>query len=93
MDGEPAARSAVSIRAAALGDDHPATAADRAALAAILDATGRHEEATKLLEHALKVFERALGKDHHEVAVTLGSLGAIDARRGDLDSPLSAKLA
>ena len=46
-DGEAAARAAVSIRAAALGDEHPATAADRAALAAILDATGRHDEAAQ----------------------------------------------
>src|SRR4051794_11795494 len=41
VDGEPAARSAVSVRAAALGDEHPATAADRAALAAILDGPSR----------------------------------------------------
>ena len=32
------------------------------------------------------MFEQALGPDDHEVAVTLGNLGAIDARRGDLKS-------
>ena len=79
-----AAREAVSIREAALGRAHPESAADRAALAAILDATGRHDEAAELLEGALTIFEQALGPDHYEVGVTLGNLGAIDARRGDL---------
>ena len=34
----------------------------------------------------LAVFEHAFGPNHHEVAVTLGNLGAIDARRGNLES-------
>ena len=57
-----------------------------AALAAILAATGRHDEARALLEVALAVFQRAVGDDHHEVAVTLGNLGALDAQHGDLAS-------
>jgi tetratricopeptide (TPR) repeat protein len=85
-EGEPAARLAVSIRAAALGDEHPATATDRAALAAILADMGNHGEAGELLEHALAVFQRRLGAMHHEVGVTLGSLGTIDAQRGDFRS-------
>jgi tetratricopeptide (TPR) repeat protein len=84
-DGEPDARRVVRIREAGLGVEHR-DAADRAALAAILDALGRHDEAAELLEGALVVFERTLGPDHHEVGVTLANLGAIDARRGDLDS-------
>ena len=55
-DGEPAARRAVTIREASVGADHPTAAADRAALAAILDALGRHEEAAEMLEDALAVF-------------------------------------
>jgi tetratricopeptide (TPR) repeat protein len=39
-----------------------------------------------LLEQALTVFQRRLGSEHHEVGVTLGNLGAIDARRGDFAS-------
>ena len=35
------------------------------------------------MEAALAVFERALGDDHYEVAVTLGNLAALDAQRGD----------
>jgi tetratricopeptide (TPR) repeat protein len=85
-DGEPAARRAVCIRAAALGDEHPATAADRAALATILAETGHHDEAVKLLEQALTVFQRRLGATHHETGVSLGSLGTIDLQRGDIRS-------
>ena len=89
-DGEQAARRAVTIREANLGANHPDVAADRAALAAILDALGRHDEAAELLEGALAVFQRTLGPDHYEVGVTLANLGAIDARRGDLAPPSSA---
>ena len=39
-------------------------AADRVALAAILDAGGRHQEAAATLRHALSVYERVLGPEH-----------------------------
>jgi hypothetical protein len=39
-------------------------AADRIALAAMLDASGRHREAAETLRHALLVYERVLGVDH-----------------------------
>ena len=38
-----------------------------------------------LLEGALAIFQATLGADHYEVGVTLGSLGAIDARLGHLE--------
>ena len=47
---------------------------------------GPPRRAAELLEQALTVFERRLGSEHHEVGVTLGNLGAIDAQRGDLRS-------
>ncbi len=81
-----AAREAGAIREASVGADHPDVAADRAALAAILDATRPDDEAAELLQGALTVFARTLGPNHHEVAVTLGNLGAIDTRRGNLES-------
>jgi tetratricopeptide (TPR) repeat protein len=59
--------------------------ADHAALAAILDATGRQQEAAELLKRALAVLQRVLGPEHYEVGVTLGSLGTIDARLGHLE--------
>src|SRR5438093_125331 len=42
---EPLARRSVELRELALGAKHPDVAADRAALAAIVDALGRDEEA------------------------------------------------
>lgn len=48
----------MEIRARALGDDHPTVAANRAALAAILDALGNSGAAEVLLRQALGVFER-----------------------------------
>jgi hypothetical protein len=48
---------------------------------------GHHDEAVKLLEQALTVFQRRLvGATHHETGVTLGSLGTIDVQRGDIRS-------
>jgi tetratricopeptide (TPR) repeat protein len=82
---EAPARQAAEIRQATCGPDHPAVAADRAALAAIVDALGRTDEAQALLRDALAAFERAHGPDHYEIAVTCNNLGAIAHRRGDLD--------
>ena len=80
---EPAARRAVELRTRAVGPDHPAVAADAAALAAILDQLGRVEEAEAMLCRALDVFTRLLGPDHHEVAVNANNLAALRFRRGD----------
>ena len=60
-------------------------AADRVALAAILDASGRHREAVATLRHALSVYERVLGPDHYEVATVLENLAAVAARAGESD--------
>lgn len=83
-DGEGPAREALRVRRQVLGPNHPATAADGAALAGILIAMDRDDEAAQLLEHAFEVFVHS-GPMHLEVGITVGSLGAIDARRGDLD--------
>ena len=58
-------------------------AADRVALAAILDASGRHKEAAELLRHALSAYERALGPEHYEVAGVLQNLAGVTERAGD----------
>jgi WD40 repeat protein/DNA-binding SARP family transcriptional activator len=65
-------------------------AADRAALAAILDARGRHREAQEPLRQALSILESVLGPDHYEVAVTLDTLGAIARRAGDSAGAVAA---
>jgi hypothetical protein len=58
-------------------------AADRVALAAILDASGRHGEAAATLRHALSVYERALGPDHYELAGVLQNLAGVAERAGE----------
>lgn len=81
--GEPYARKAVLMRERLLGRDHPAVAADVAALAALLDGQGRYEEAELLYRRALSIFERTLGPDHYEVSVSLNNVAAIACARGD----------
>ena len=63
--------------------DHLAVAADRSALAAILDAQGRHGEAMVPLQEALHMFEAELGRDHYEVAALLITIAGVAARAGD----------
>jgi Tfp pilus assembly protein PilF len=58
-------------------------AADRVALAAILDASGRHQEAAGTLRRALSVYERVLGPDHYEVAGVLQNLAGVAERAGE----------
>jgi hypothetical protein len=58
-------------------------AADRVALAAILDAGGRHREAAATLRQALSVYERVLGPDHYEVAGVLEKLAGVAERAGE----------
>jgi tetratricopeptide (TPR) repeat protein len=63
--------------------DQLEVAADRIAMAAILDARGRHREAELMLRDALSVIESVLGRDHDEVAPALEKLAAVVRRRGD----------
>jgi hypothetical protein len=58
-------------------------AADRVALAAILDASGRHREAAEALRDALSVYERVLGADHYEIAGVLQNLAGVAERAGE----------
>lgn len=67
------------------GPDPLGVAADRSALAAILDAQGRHREALVPLHEALVLVETLLGRDHYEVALLLRTLGEIAERAGDLE--------
>ena len=58
-------------------------AADRIALAAILEASGRHQEAAEALRGALSVYERVLGPDHYEIAGVLQNLAGVAERAGE----------
>lgn len=78
------ARKSVEIREQALGPDHPAVAADVAALAAILEGKGEYDAAEALYRRAVAVFERVYGPDHYELAVNCNNLGVLAAARDDL---------
>lgn len=73
---EPHARAALELRTRLLGAEHVATAEDEAALAPILHALGRDDEARALLAHALGVLRRELGHGHPEVAAALSNLAS-----------------
>ena len=79
------ARRAVELRIAALGPQHPAVAADQAALAGVLAGLGRAAEAEDLLQQALHVLEETLGMHHADVAAALNNLAAIHQQSGKLN--------
>jgi Tetratricopeptide repeat len=60
-------------------------AADRAALAALLDARGRHREARETLRGVLSTLEEVLGPDHYEVGLTLNDLSGMHMAAGHFD--------
>ena len=57
-------------------------AADRVALAAILDASGRYEDAAAALGDALAAYEHVLGPQHYEVASVLLDLAGVAEHAG-----------
>ena len=63
--------------------DYLSVAADRSALAAILDAQGRHGEAMAPLHEALAMVEAELGPDHYELAALLITIAGVAARAGE----------
>lgn len=77
-------RRSVVQREAVLGRRHVDVAADKAALASLLEGCGRLAEAEALYREAIAVFRRALGARHYEVGFNLGNLAAIEHRRGAL---------
>jgi hypothetical protein len=58
-------------------------AADRGALAAILEARGRDREAWAVLVEVLATLDRVLGPEHYDVVGVLDRLASIANRRGD----------
>ena len=75
--GEQYARKSLQFRARVAGASSIAIAADRAALAAILDGLCSFEESQKLYRQALKTYRRIYGKSHREIALILNNLAAI----------------
>jgi tetratricopeptide (TPR) repeat protein len=73
---EALARHGLAIRERALGPRHSDVGRDLAALAAILDGEGRHEEAESMHNRALGIFETGGRSERREIAHTLGNLAA-----------------
>ena len=65
-----------------MAPDELEAAADRAALAAILEARGRNREARETLSAVLATREARLGPEHYEVGRTLNELGALHMSAG-----------
>ena len=80
-EAEVHARRSVRLRDALVGSDHPALAADLAALGAIVEARGHLDQAADLYARALAIFRRALGGQCLEVGLTLASLAGIEQQR------------
>lgn len=76
------ARRGLRIRTRLPDLDPVAVAADRAALAAILDGLQRYEEAERLYRGALQTYENPMTPSPLEVVHVLGNLGAQSALRG-----------
>jgi tetratricopeptide (TPR) repeat protein len=81
---EPHARKSVRFRLRVRSHDVVAVAADRVALAAILDGRGKFAESERIYLQALKIYRRAFGASHREIAVVLNNLGAVYSRTGRL---------
>jgi tetratricopeptide (TPR) repeat protein len=74
---EKYARKGLELRMKCTPGDSLAVAADRAALAAILDGLHRHDESRRYYFEALRVYRREYGTSHSEIAVVLNNLGAL----------------
>jgi serine/threonine-protein kinase len=73
-----------------VGSDELETAADRAALAAILEARGRSREALETLLDVLSTLEARLGPEHYEVGLRFSQLGAMHMSAGRFSDAASA---
>ena len=71
------ARRAVAIRTKALGPDHPQVAADFVAIAALLEAQGKYDEAESMYRRALMIFGRWFGPDHREAATAASHVSRV----------------
>jgi serine/threonine protein kinase/tetratricopeptide (TPR) repeat protein len=80
---EAIGRRALDLRQRLFGDDHPAVAEARDALAVALYQQKRYDEAEPLYRRALASRERLLGPSHPAVAQNLSGLGLLLKKRGD----------
>ena len=74
---ETYARKGLRLRLGCAKPEGVAVAADRAALAAILDGLHKYKESEALYRAALRTYRREYGADHSENTVILSNLGAL----------------
>ncbi len=78
-------RLGLELRAAALGDDHPALASSLSNIGMVLVGHREFDEALAAFERALAIRETHYGPDHPAVARVLESLGGVQVRLGEYD--------
>lgn len=84
-EGESWARKAWVLRKSLLGPEEPATLADEAALAGVLDGLERYDESEQIYHHVLGKFEEIYGPNHYEIAVNLHNLAGVQCARRRLE--------
>ena len=77
LRGEPHAYKAYELRVKLLGQEHPATMADLAAYAGILDGLGRYKESEQIYRKTIAFFEDFYGEVHYEVAISVNNLAIV----------------
>lgn len=87
---EDATNEALALHLELEGEGSYAVASDRAALAAILQATGRAAEAEPLLRSAVRDFDATVGRFHRDTASAFHNLGDALAAQGDTDEAREA---
>ena len=80
--GEAYARKSVRYRTRVRTKNAVSVAADRVALAAILDGLGKFGESEKLYRGALRIYRRVFGNSHREIALVLNNLAAVYQKTG-----------
>ncbi len=78
-------RRGLELRAAALGDDHPALASSLSNIGMVLAGQRRYDEALAAFERGLAIREAHYGSEHPAVARVLESIAGVQLRRGDVD--------
>jgi tetratricopeptide (TPR) repeat protein len=79
------AERGLGLREAAMGAEHPTTAADVAALGALYHLAGRLGDAAAAYRRALAIFEAHYGPDHYEVGMTRANLAVLAIDEGRYD--------
>jgi tetratricopeptide (TPR) repeat protein len=79
---EPLARGSVMYRLRVRPRNSLSIAADRVALAAILDGLEKFAESEQIYRRALRTYRSAFGESHREIALVLNNLAALYQRTG-----------